>query len=201
MSDNFFDKYDLYTEGNSSYYYKGTCVLKNKYGIKDIQKFKEAEAEVAFAGLLELQLNPIKGNFDREHLYAIHKFLFEPFYTFAGKTRREDISKGNTKFCVWQYIEDQLDELFKKLHSKRAYINSRESVVDFLSYAMAELNIIHPFREGNGRTIREFIRQYALELGYKIDWSKVSKDQLLIAMIESVLDKSNLEKCIDICML
>jgi cell filamentation protein len=66
---------------------------------------------------------------------------------------------------------------------------------------MAELNIIHPFREGNGRTIREFIRQYALELGYKIDWSKVSKDQLLIAMIESVLDKSNLEKCIDICML
>jgi cell filamentation protein len=63
---------------------------------------------------------------------------------------------------------------------------------------MSELNIIHPFRGGNGRAIREFIRELAQSLGYKIDWSKINKEQLLDAMVDSVYDTTNLKKCFNL---
>lgn len=199
MSDNFFDNYDSYSRGESAYCYPGTNVLKNKLGITDPKTFKEAESDLAFAGLLELELVPIRGNFDRAHLYAVHKFLFDAFYDFAGKTRKEDISKGYTKFCVWQYIDEQLDLLFGKIKNMPKP-NGREEVADFFSYLMAELNIIHPFREGNGRAIREFVREYAAEFGFKLDWSKVSRDELLNSMIASVLDRTDLTLCLEHCL-
>lgn len=200
MSENFFDKYDLYTEGDSAYCYPDSGVLKNRLNIRDADTFKKAEAEIAYAAILELQLRPINGGFDKAHLYAVHKFLFDSFYDFAGKTRKEDISKGNTKFCVWLYIDDQLSELFAKIKKRQVNFTDRNEVCGFLAYAMAELNIIHPFREGNGRAIREFIREYALHLGYSLDWSKVDKKELLNAMIESVLNDSRLKDCLDSCL-
>lgn len=200
MSDNFFDKYDLYTEGDSAYCYPDSCVLINKLGIRDVATFKKAEAEISHAALIELQLKPISGNFDKAHLFAIHRFLFESFYDFAGKTRKEDISKGNTKFCVWLYIDDQLSELFTKLRTRQVNFCDKGEVCSYLAFVMAELNIIHPFREGNGRAIREFIREYALSLGYSLDWSKVEKKELLNAMIESVLNATRLEDCLHKCL-
>ena len=198
---NFFDKYELYTEGESIYCYNGTSVLKNKFGIKDPEEFSEAEAEIAFAGLLELKLHPIKGNFDRKHLYAIHIFLFATFYPFAGQTRMEDISKGKTKFCVYNYIDEQLDALFTKIKNRdKSEKMTKEALGEFLAFIMSELNIIHPFREGNGRTIREFIREYALTFGYDIDWSKKEKTELMDAMIESVFDNKRLQECLYSCM-
>lgn len=200
MEDNFFDKYDLYVEGESAYCYPDSYVLKNKLGIKDAAAFKRAEAEISHAALIELQLKPISGNFDRAHLFAIHKFLFDSFYDFAGKTRKEDISKGNTKFCVWLYIDEQLSELFTKLKTRQVNFCDKGEVCSYLAYVMSELNIIHPFREGNGRAIREFIREYALNLGYSLDWSKVEKTELLNAMIESVLNDARLESCLKKCL-
>lgn len=198
--DNFFDKYELYAFGNSIYCYAGSTVLKNKLNITDQGEFFKAESELAFAGLLELQINPIKGNFDKKHLYAIHKFLFDPIYDFAGQTRREDISKGNTKFCVWEYIDDQLDELFVKIKQREKDFRLKSELADFIAYVLAELNIIHPFREGNGRAIREFVREYALSFAFDIDWSKVDKTQLMDAMIESVFDSKSLKSCLLICL-
>ncbi|MCM1438159.1 MAG: Fic family protein [Roseburia sp.] len=200
MSDNFFDKYDLYVEGDSQYCYAGSYVLKNKLGIRDAETFKRAEAEISYAAMLELQLRPISGGFDKAHLYAVHKFLFEGFYDFAGKTRKEDISKGNTKFCVWLYIDDQLNELFSKIKKRDVNFTDKAEVCDFLSYVMAELNVIHPFREGNGRAVREFIREYALSLGYNLDWSRADKNELLNAMIESVFNTSRLKTCLNKCL-
>ncbi|HEY8390102.1 MAG TPA: Fic family protein [Clostridia bacterium] len=193
---NFFDQYELYTEGDSVYCYKGTGVLKNKLGIKDSKLLKDAESELVFAALLELGINPIHGKFDKKHLYDIHEFMFNNCYDFAGKTRKEDISKGGTKFCVWNYIDDQLEELFSKASLKKTKVSNRNETVEFLGYLMAELNIIHPFREGNGRAIREYIREYALSLGFSIDWSKIDKELLLDAMIESVFDSADLKKCL-----
>ena len=194
---NFFDKYELYTEGDSVYCYKGTCVLKNKFGIKNIDLLRQAETELVFAAMLELELEPIKGNFDKEHLYDIHRFLFSNIYDFAGKTRTEDISKGSTKFCVYHYITENMDKLFATVKEKEKGIKRREDVIDFFSFLMAELNIIHPFREGNGRAIREYIREYASALGYNIDWSKVDKEYLLDSMIKSVFDLAELKECLN----
>lgn len=195
LMDNFFDKYELYTDGDSVYCYPETSVLKNKLNIRDQQLLWQAEADIAFAALLELELNPIVGELDKRHLYAIHKFVFQDFYEFAGQTRSEDISKGTTKFCVYQYIDEQLDELFVKI-GKTEHGNSKEEAVDFLAYVMAELNIIHPFREGNGRVIREFIREYALQLGFKVFWERLSKTELIDAMIKSVFNDSDLKNCL-----
>lgn len=193
--DNFFDKYELYTEGDSVYCYPGTNVLKNKLDIRDQQLLWQAEADIAFAALLELELNPIAGKLDKRHLYAIHEFMFRDFYEFAGQMRKEDISKGTTKFCVYQYIDEQLDELFAKI-GKMQYGKSKEDIADFLAYIMAELNIIHPFREGNGRVIREFIREYAKRLGVEISWEYLSKTELIDAMIKSVFNVSDLKECL-----
>jgi len=196
--ENFFDKYELYTEGDSIYYYKGTKVLKNKFGLKDIETLKEAEAEIVFSALLELEINPVQGNFNKDHLYKIHKFLFGDLYDFAGKTRQEDIAKGKTKFCIYNFIDEQLEILFEKI--KEVDINdldSKEKVSDYITYIMAELNIIHPFREGNGRAIREFVRELSKKLGYNLDWNKTDKEELLDAMVKSVFDSSDLRKCLN----
>lgn len=191
--ENYFDKYELYTEGDSIYAYKGKATLKNKLGIRDFAMWKEAEAELVTARLFELEVNPLPGLFDKKHLYDIHKYLFQDCYDFAGKTRKEDISKGNTKFCVCIYIDEQLAELFAKIKKRNVRAENKEEIVEFLGFIMAELNIIHPFREGNGRTIREFIKEYARRFGYAIDWNKTNKAELLDAMISSVFDNSELK--------
>ncbi|MDE6790480.1 MAG: Fic family protein [Clostridia bacterium] len=195
---NFFDKYELYTEGDSIYCYPGTYVLKNKLGLQEYPQLKKAETELVSARLFEQEINPVKGIFDKKHLYAIHRYLFQDIYDFAGKTRKEDISKGNTKFCVHIYVEEQLSQLFAKVKNIKAGENSdRQTKISFLAYLMAELNIIHPFREGNGRAIREFIRQYALKLGLVINWGAIERERLLEAMVASVLDISDLKSCLD----
>lgn len=180
------------------YCYKNTHVLKNKLGIKDSVILKQAESDIVFAELLELEINPLEGNFDKNHLYRIHYFLFKNIYEFAGKTRKEDIAKGNTKFCLYEYIDNQLDKLFDKLKEidTDADLEKKDVFSQHLAYIMAELNIIHPFREGNGRAIREFVKEYAAFHNYIIDWSKIDKISLLDAMVNSIVDNSDLKKCI-----
>ena len=147
---NFFDKYELYTDDESIYCYPNTFVLKNKLNIKDYDTLKSAEADFVSARLFELQSKSMKGSFDKEHLYKIHKYLFQDLYDFAGMTREEDIAKGDTKFCVHNFIEEQLSAVFDKINKRKVAINaSKEDKIEFLAYVMAELNIIHPFRDVN----------------------------------------------------
>lgn len=93
-----FSKYDVYTTTQSIYCYPGTNVLKNKLNIKDNKLLKTAEEEITLIKQMELLKNPIKGNFSKTHLMNIHKFIFEDIYPFAGKIRREQISKADTMF-------------------------------------------------------------------------------------------------------
>jgi len=142
--------------------------------------------------------NPIRGRFGGAHLGNIHKYIFQDIYPFAGKYRLEDMWKDETFFCKSEHIEENLTRLLAAL-IKENYL--REMDVEVFStriaYYMSEMNMIHPFREGNGRAIREFIRQLALKAGYRIDWSLVEPETLLKASIMSV-DKvlEPLIKCI-----
>ena len=192
---NFFDKYELYTDNDSKYCYPNSFVLINKLNIKDFNTLKSAEADFVSARLFELENQSIKGYFDKNHLYEIHKYLFQDLYDFAGMTRDEDIAKGDTKFCVHNFIEEQLFEFFDKINKINVQKNtSKAEKIDFLAYVMAELNIIHPFREGNGRAIREFVREYAQALDLTIQWNKINKEVLLDAMVESVFDTTVLKE-------
>ncbi|KUG04220.1 cell filamentation protein fic [hydrocarbon metagenome] len=142
--------------------------------------------------------NPVKGRFGPTHLRNIHKYIFQDVYSFAGKYRVEDIWKDKTFFCKSEYIKENLSYCLANL-IKENYLRNlplKESSAR-IAYYMAEINMIHPFREGNGQAIREFIRQLALYAGYRIDWSKVEPDILLEASIISVdKDMEPLTECI-----
>ena len=184
-----FSKYDVYTTTQSIYCYPDSNVLKNKLNIKENKLLKTAEEEITLIKQMELLKNPIKGNFSKAHLMNIHKFIFEDIYSFAGKIRREQISKADTMFYPPNLIDRELDKVFAKIKEKNMLKETdKEKVFDNLAYVMAELNIIHPFREGNGRTIREFIRLMAKRMGYDLNWGNVDKEELLEVSILSVDD-------------
>ena len=193
--------YDLYEARNSIYCYENTDVLKNKLNIKDKQKLYNYERKIVLAKLYILRQKQIIGEFDIYHLINIHKFLFEDIYDFAGLFRSENIAKGNFRFAEWEYIEQELLKLLNKLKDEKYLIGlSKEKLSQKLAYYMAELNVLHPFREGNGRAIREFIRELAYKNGYELDLTKTTPKNMLAACIQSVADTTNLEEILYKCL-
>jgi len=196
-----FSKYDVYTTIQSIYCYPDSNVLKNKLNIRDNETLKTAEEEITLIKQMELLKNPINGNFTKSHLMNIHKFIFENIYPFAGKIRREQISKADTMFYPPNLIGRELDTVFAKIKAENMLKETdEEKVFDNLAYVMAELNIIHPFREGNGRSIREFIRLMAKRMGYDLNWGNIDKNKLLEASILSVDNYKVLVEILKACV-
>lgn len=193
---------ELYEARNSAYCYKGTNVLINLLNIRDNKTLQMAESRIVATKLFELRKNEMIGNFDVEHFIKIHKFLFEDIYPFAGKFRTENIAKGYFSFAEWEYIDTELRKLLEKLHKSNLLKNdTRVVLVKDLAYYLAELNVLHPFREGNGRTIREFIRELAYKNGYLLDLQKVEPSEVYDAFLKSVIDTNDLENVIDKCLI
>ena len=192
---------DLYEQRNSNYCYPNSNTLINKLDIKDDKLLQKYEAKITAAKLLALRQKGIIGNFDVEHLNAIHTYLFEDIYSFAGKYRNENIAKGVFRFAEWEYIEPELQRLFKELKNENYLADlSKEELAERLAYYLSELNVLHPYREGNGRTIREFIRELALKNGYNLNLSKVTPQDFLKASIKSIADTTDLANLIFICL-
>ena len=192
---------DLYEARNSIYCYKESDVLVNKFDIRDNKKLEEKKRKIVLAKLYELRQNNRIGDFDVNHFVGIHKFLFEDIYPFAGLFRTENIAKGNFSFAEWEYIEDELKRILDQLKEENYLQNlDREMFIKRLSYYMAELNVLHPFREGNGRTIREFIRQLAYKNGYVLNLKNIKPKDMLDACIRSVVDTTDLENIISECL-
>lgn len=193
---------ELYEVRNSAYCYKGTNVLINLLNIRDNKTLQRAESRIVATKLFELRKNEMIGNFDEEHFIKIHKFLFEDIYPFAGKFRTENIAKGYFSFAEWEYIDTELRKLLEKLHKSNLLKNdTRAELVKNLAYYLSELNVLHPFREGNGRTIREFIRELAYKNGYLLDLQKVEPSEVYDAFLKSVIDTTDLENVIDKCLI
>lgn len=192
---------DLYEPRNSNYCYPGTDVLVNKLNIKDKSTLQKFEAKITAAKLLALRQKGIIGNFDAKHLNQIHTYLFEDIYPFAGKYRNENIAKGVFRFAEWEYIEPELNRLLNGLKEEN-YLAclSREVLAERLAYYLSELNVLHPYREGNGRTIREFLRELALKNEYILNIKKVAPKEFLNASINSIVDTSELTKLIYECL-
>lgn len=118
-----------------------------------------------------------------KHLQKIHKFLFEDIYSWAGELRHVNISKGN-QFCLAQNLESYAESIFAKLKSDN-YLVGVDNIAHKLAYYLSEINVLHPFREGNGRTQRLFIEYLALNAGYRVDFSDVTPEEMIIASAES----------------
>jgi len=192
---------NIYQEKKSMYCYENSNILINKMNIKDKNKLQEYEARISAAKQLSLRRKGITGDFSVQHLIQIHTYLFEDIYHFAGQYRKENIAKGEFRFAEWEYINEELERLLKKL-KKEEYLEgkNKSELATSLAYYMSELNVLHPFREGNGRTIREFIRQLALKNGYILNLKKVSPRQTLEASIRSIIETDDLTKILEECL-
>lgn len=151
--------------------------------------------------LAQLRIRPIDGDFGLNHLKRIHQFIFQDVYPFAGKVRQQDISKGNTPFARFQFISEQFDNMYRQLKSEN-FLRSKspEEFAGRAAYFMGEINIIHPFREGNGRAQREYIRCLAQQAGINLDWDAVDREQAFEAAVQSVFDYVPLQKVILRCI-
>lgn len=181
------EKYEYTYHGSEDYCYPGTDILKNKLGIRDDEALTAAEREITSIKLLMLYNNPTNGIFNFEHLCAIHQCIFGDIYDWAGLIRRgEFLSKGSSIFCRGPYIKENAEKIFGTLLKENKLVGlSKAEFIGHLSYYMGEINALHPFREGNGRTSREFFRQLALNAEYVLDFSTIHKDELLKADIEA----------------
>ncbi|MGZ9869560.1 Fic/DOC family protein [Priestia endophytica] len=184
----------------SRYCYPGTDVLINKLDIQDQETLNNFERMHTGLRALELQENPIKGDFDLKHLQQIHKYLFQDIYEFAGEIRQEDIAKDNFMFAPCRFIEGASQDIFKNLQREDFKKMDVEKFSDRLAYHVAEINILHPFREGNGRSTRIFAEHLAQASGYNLEWNRVDKEQLLEASKRSVANHKPLAEAIDQCI-
>lgn len=166
---------------DDQYCYPESNVLKNKLNITDAQELSGTEKELTAIRLYELQENPIKGKFDFAHLRAIHKYIFQDLYQWAGKIRTVEIGKGNL-FCATAFIPDYADSVFRKYFPQcKAAKDNRDEFIRVFADNYGDLNELHPFREGNGRTQREFARLVCLECGYDFDLSCTTHQKMLEA--------------------
>lgn len=109
---------EMYQERNSNYCYEDSHTLINQLNIKDERVLQKYEAKITAAKLLSLRQKGVTGNFDMDHISAIHTYLFEDIYPFAGKFRTEDISKGVFSFAHWEYIDTELERILKELKNE-----------------------------------------------------------------------------------
>ena len=122
----------------------------NKLNIKDKDKLDSYEKSVVAIKLMALEKQGITGNFDIKHFVSIHKFLFDEIYNFAGLFRTENIAKDYFQFAQWQYIEDELNRILNNLKNENFLAGlSKEDFSKRLAFYWSEINVLHPFREGN----------------------------------------------------
>lgn len=184
----------MYDAVNSKYTYPNSFVIKNKLNIKDEKKLEEYERQMVSFKLATIRKHSMPEKFDSNRLKYIHNYLFCDIYDFAGKYREENITKDNFMFAQFEYISENIDTLLNKIDIENLRLVSFDEKLKQISYYMTELNVLHPFREGNGRTIREFIRQLLNEVGLEIDFSKIEYEEIIkVSKLAVIDDKEQVE--------
>ena len=153
--------------------------LENKLGIKSSAELAREEERISKKKAVELFENGMLENLEAgkfQTLCEIHKYLFDDIYDFAGKIRTVNLSKGNFRFAPLMYLEAAVENIDKMPQ------NTFDKIVE----KYVEMNIVHPFREGNGRSMRIWLdMMLKKQIGQVVDWSKIEKEDYLMAMERS----------------
>lgn len=166
--------------------YEGTTVLINKFGLRDAEVLAEVEAAVVPAKAAMWEAKPLCETFDFAHYKAIHRWLFEDLYEWAGEVRTIDLSKKGTMFCPAGEINRVAQAIFSRLKEEKFLVGlEKPEFVLQLTDFYQRTNELHPFREGNGRTQRVFLSQLCRHAGYHLDFSQLDTDLLMIATIQA----------------
>jgi cell filamentation protein len=185
------------SENSDPYLYPGTDVLRNIPGIRDAEALITFETLNTGARMYELSLKPIAGIYDAVHLKALHKYIFQDVYPWAGQFRTTLLGKAQfvegpaTYFTPPHLLEHEAQRILDGLH--RANLLKELSRSEFAwkaAHLLVELNNLHPYREGNGRTQRIFVETLAREAGHTIHFDVVSKERMIRASVLSTAGDS-----------
>lgn len=172
-----YQDYDLQDE--DPYLIPGSSCLVNCLGLKDTAQLNQAEAEISYLAHAQLIVEPVEPTFDLPHLCAIHRCLFGKVYPWAGSIRQTEIGKGEKLFLPYLRIETVSDEIFQALHQEKLLLGLEQAeFAQRAAYYLGRINMVHPFREGNGRTQRILIDQLAELSGYAFKWTAISGEQM-----------------------
>ena len=171
---------DKYGVGDDPYCYPGTTVLKNRLNLTDASELNEVEAEVT--AVRAQTLEPQFERFDAARFRQFHRHLFQDIYDWAGEYRTIDISKGQTRFCTAARTEHELKRLFRQLEQAEWLCGlSLDDLIPAVADFYCEINIVHPFREGNGRAQRLLFEELIVNAGFDIDWGFTDTDEWVSA--------------------
>jgi cell filamentation protein len=173
----------MYEAEADPYCYPGTTVLINRPGLRDRADLEAFEAEMVSQRFRE-PLPP--GRLAARHYCAIHRHLFQDVYAWAGRIRTVRIAKQGSAFCFPEHIEREMQRLFANLAAKEQLrgLTARD-FAERAAHFLAELNAIHPFREGNGRTQLSFLVALAHRAGHPLDAKRLDPNKMLRAMVQS----------------
>ena len=182
-----------------NYTYPGTDTVKNKLHARTLDELEQRESVLVFGRAAEIEMGQgPKGQFDAAHLKALHRFLFQDVYEWAGHTRNEPVrlsdgttatepmmqKLGGTSFLSGEQIPAALDQVANDIRTA-AYLRGlpQERFAERAADVMSEINAIHAFREGNGRTQRTFMRELAKQAGHDLDFSVISGQRMIEASV------------------
>jgi cell filamentation protein len=159
----------------------GTSILRNLPDIRDEESLERFESDHCFARLLELYENPVAVRFDSDHL-KYH--LFQDVFAWAGEFRTVNMARGNSFFARPEYIVPELQKVLDRLASEHLLRGADlQGFCERAAYFFGEMNAVHPFREGNGRAQREFLRELAAGAGYELAWDLAPQDEMHAASL------------------
>ncbi len=174
------------------YLYPGTDVLRNVPGLRNAEQLAAFETAKTAQRIYELQRNPVAGSFDAAYLKELHKRVFRDVYEWAGEFRTtmlgktEHIGQPPTWFTSPHLLGQEAERIFGLLHQASLLSGLRR--VEFarqVARLLAEINKLHPFREGNGRTQRLFVDALARDAGHETHFDVVSRERMVQASIEA----------------
>ncbi|MFB5950207.1 putative adenosine monophosphate-protein transferase Fic [Klebsiella pasteurii] len=166
---------DKFGEGRDPYLYPGLKVMRNRLGIRQAQRLEQAAWELTALRAASIELGPLVRGLP--HLCAIHRQLYQDVFDWAGQLREVDIYQGDTRFCHFAYIEKEGNALLQDLEEESYLVGlALDKFIERLAHYYCEINVLHPFRLGNGMAQRIFFEQLAIHAGYTLDWRDIAVD-------------------------
>jgi cell filamentation protein len=161
-------------------------VLRNRLGLTDPEDLRQAEADLTFVRITQLGLTAVDGDYDLTHLQAFHRFIFRDIYDWAGELRTVEIARTHM-FARARFLEQAASDVFSAIAEDRLLRGlERGEFVAGAAHHLAEINALHPFREGNGRAQRAFLSQLARDAGYRIGWARMDPKENIAASAASL---------------
>lgn len=173
---------DKYGVGEDGYCYPGSTVLRNRLDIRDEPTLSEAEQQLTAIAAGSIEFNPPP--YDLAYLQRIHRALFSDLFDWAGELRSVGMAKQATRFCQPEFMEKEAGKIFANMAAANWFEGaSRTDLIVAVADTYSDINIIHPFREGNGRAQRILFEHLITNAGFEISWWGIDKDEWINANI------------------